>query len=508
MKVDVSLHSFHSHSEAPNPAKPSKQTGTPPSVRWLLLMSISVAYMIGTISLDMPSSLQSYFLTDKDFSLNSVQFSLMFSLIGIVSFFFSIFSGIIIDINGDDNGLLIASVMLNIGQLLFTFGLHLRKFALMLFSRILLGLGAEMIPDQINVMAPVWFRNNEISFAYGVAVSFSLIGLILAQTILPGIYLSTGDLFFPSLYVYFITCFALFLCLAVYFGENYYVRRDYDETPLIIVEKNFWNSTKEVFTNVKTMDAPFVSFILSGAIFIAVFQIYLANDNDILAYGWKIDGQVAGYYITFSYVVNLIASPFLGYWIDKIKGYTFFIILSYGLMIIAFLLFSFLTDGYSENFSLIPLFLVGLANAIFRSSYYCSLADTVKKMHLHSTTCGIITSVQYLLSGLFNPVYGAIKDHTKGKTYEALSCFSLLICMLLVGLILLVYSWGAGNEQRVGVEEPEISSFGEFDIQLKGLDVKFPTPRKESMAHLKFVKYSDFYGNSRKISNLKKISFM
>lgn len=73
-------------------------------------------------------------------------------------------------------GLILFTVVLTIGQLVFTIGGYRNSYAIMMLGRFIFGLGGESMTVAQSAIVSSWFAGKELSFAFGINLSVARIG--------------------------------------------------------------------------------------------------------------------------------------------------------------------------------------------------------------------------------------------------------------------------------------------------------------------------------------------
>ena len=124
---------------------------------------------------DNPSALQSQFKTlmlndtpDGDFG---TYFNLLYTVYSIPNMVLPFFGGYFVDKLGCSICLVVFSVAILIGQIVFAFGASLKSWPVMLLGRVLFGLGGENITVAQSALLADWFAGGELAFAFGINLS-------------------------------------------------------------------------------------------------------------------------------------------------------------------------------------------------------------------------------------------------------------------------------------------------------------------------------------------------
>ena len=73
-------------------------------------------------------------------------------------------------------GLILFTVVLTIGQAVFTLGGYQESYLIMMLGRFIFGLGGECMTVAQSAIVSAWFQGKELSFAFGINLSVARIG--------------------------------------------------------------------------------------------------------------------------------------------------------------------------------------------------------------------------------------------------------------------------------------------------------------------------------------------
>ena len=95
------------------------------------------------------------------------------------------FGGLLFDMIGSRNGILLFTVILVSGQGMFMLGGYKESYTLMLVGRILFGMGCESMYVGQAAIATEWFINFELPFAIACCSCLPLFGNFAGGTFIP-----------------------------------------------------------------------------------------------------------------------------------------------------------------------------------------------------------------------------------------------------------------------------------------------------------------------------------
>jgi len=125
-----------------------------------------------------------------------------------------IFGGIFLDKIGIRSGLVLFTIILTLGQLVFMIGGYQQSYDTMIAGRVIFGMGGESMSVAQSAIVSVWFKGKELAFALGVNMSISRLGSVMNAAIVPSVYEDKG--LGPALLVGLMVCvYSLFNALGL-----------------------------------------------------------------------------------------------------------------------------------------------------------------------------------------------------------------------------------------------------------------------------------------------------
>jgi len=103
-----------------------------------------------------------------------------------------IFGGLFLDKIGIRSGLILFTVILTLGQMVFMIGGYQSNYDMMIAGRVIFGMGGESMNVAQSAIVSVWFKGKELAFALGVNMSISRLGSVANAAIVPSVYDSNG----------------------------------------------------------------------------------------------------------------------------------------------------------------------------------------------------------------------------------------------------------------------------------------------------------------------------
>lgn len=114
-------------------------------------------------------------------------YHLMYSVYSLPNVILPVVGGVLIFKFGYRTMFLVFGISVLIGQLIFSIGCSIKNIPLMLFGRIIFGLGGESLNTTQYAIIVEWFAANQVAFALGICLSVARIGNVLNDVISPRI---------------------------------------------------------------------------------------------------------------------------------------------------------------------------------------------------------------------------------------------------------------------------------------------------------------------------------
>ena len=128
-------------------------------------------------------------------------------------------------------GLILFTVVLTLGQAVFTVGGYKNSYLIMMLGRFIFGLGGESMTVAQSAIVSSWFQGKELSFAFGINLSVARIGSSINGPVETALGNNVG-LGFALLVGFFICCFSLFMAFLLV-GIDYWAAKK-DNVQIVI----------------------------------------------------------------------------------------------------------------------------------------------------------------------------------------------------------------------------------------------------------------------------------
>ncbi|ORX83756.1 MFS general substrate transporter [Basidiobolus meristosporus CBS 931.73] len=176
--------------------------------RWIVLGLSALSLTGNYYAYDMPAALNGQLMEylGSNYDHWQYQLALMYVVYSIPNIFLPFAMGPLIDKHGARKSFLALSGVVICGQLLFTVGLVMRMFPLVLMGRLILGVGGESLGIAQARITYHWFNAKELGFALGINLCFARLGSVFNDLVSPYIAERYGGVATAS-------CFGLVMCV-------------------------------------------------------------------------------------------------------------------------------------------------------------------------------------------------------------------------------------------------------------------------------------------------------
>ncbi|KAI8803498.1 major facilitator superfamily domain-containing protein [Cladochytrium replicatum] len=154
---------------------------------WIVLICACTIMMGNYYCYDIPAALnvplQKWLGTE--YGEYQYQINLLYSVYSLPNIFLPLFGGMLVDSVGPTFTLLGFSSLVCLGQFLFSLGIALKQFPLMLVGRVVFGLGGESLEVAQARITTDWFKGRALAFALGLNLSFARVATALNDNLSP-----------------------------------------------------------------------------------------------------------------------------------------------------------------------------------------------------------------------------------------------------------------------------------------------------------------------------------
>ncbi len=314
------------------------------------------------------------------------------------------------------------------------FGSFMKEYSpalkMMIFGRVIFGLGAETFYVVINKVIAKWFKGHELAFAFAISLAIGRFGTAAAFIYSPRIVAhaaawNTAGWFGVMLVLIAFICFFVYIVFDVKLDKSIKSIKVEDEEE----EKFHFRDLKKLFAN-----RSFIYITLLCVTFYSAVFPFVGFAADFLHNKFGFSQQLSGDVTTVLPFGTIIFTPLFGWFTDHKGKNASVMILGSLLLIIVHLTFS-----LTRITPYIPLFLLGVAFSLVPAAMWPSVARIVKESRL-GTAYGIMFSIQNWGLMLFPFFIGKILDVTnknlpKGAPLDYTYSIFMLVGLGVLGLI-------------------------------------------------------------------------
>jgi MFS family permease len=273
------------------------------------------------------------------------------------------------------------------------------ELKMMVFGRLLFGLGAETSIVVINKVLVKWFKGKELAFAFGINLAIARLGTAGALILSPVLIEGRGG-WTTALWVAAMLMGVGLLFFIVY---NLYDRR-YDirskkETLLEAEDRFNFSDITAIFKNKSFIYISLLCLTFYSAIF--PFQAFCP---DLLHNKFNLSLKLSGMLSSLIIWGTIVFTPIFGWFVDRRGKRATLMLYGSGMILVAHLVLS-----LTNLTPYVALFILGIALSLVPSAMWPAVARLVEERRL-GTAYGIMTSIQNLGLFAFPILAGAITD--------------------------------------------------------------------------------------------------
>ena len=170
------------------------------------------------------------------FYLTEAQWSGLYSIYSLPNMVLPLLGGIFVDRIGVRLGLVLFTIVLTLGQLIFAIGGYRGSFGWMMLGRFVFGLGGECMTVAQSAIVASWFQGKELAFAYGLVLSVARIGSSVNGPVEAGL-AEKYSVGFALLIGFYICVFSLVMALLLVWIDAWAAKKDGASAKLTEAEK-------------------------------------------------------------------------------------------------------------------------------------------------------------------------------------------------------------------------------------------------------------------------------
>lgn len=362
-----------------------------------------------------------------------VKFNMLYSIYSLPNIFIPLFGGFLIDSFGAGKVLLYSSLLITIGQLIFALSTHFKSFYLALIGRAIFGSGGENLDLAQSVIVLSWFSGKELSMAFGLNSSISLLGSVLNDNTEPFIVSYTGSLSF-GLWI------GVFVCLLSFFSVfwlNSINNRRLESLPNRCEDLE---GEKFSLKDLGKLDWHFWLLLINSCVIDSSIFCFCNIASGYYQDRFGYDMVESGSIMSIAFFTAAFLNPFVGIVVDTIGKRALFLIVSSVFVACFHLLLMMTPSGYKPIAPVLYFLVLGVGYSIYVTVFWAALSYTVDHKII-GTAYGIMYSFGNLALVVFPIIVGAIQESFDMETgYFGVGIF--LECLAVIGIItcIIMYS--------------------------------------------------------------------
>jgi MFS family permease len=404
-----------------------------PSTRWIVLLIVSVVIAANYYVYDAMSSIKSVMQAELGFS--NVDYGLIVAFYSFPNTFLlmAIFGGIILDKWGIRKTGLLFVGLCAVGAMVTAYGAtevfmddgfghgfmssflpsYSPQLKMMMFGRLLFGLGAETSIVVINKIMVKWFKGKELALAFAVNVAIARLGTAFALILSPVLIDSPQYGWTYALWIAAVLMGVGLLFFIIYMMFDTRISRG-REKEISLIESDEEFRFSDITALLKNRSYIYI-ILLCVTFYSAVFP-FQAYTPDLLHNKFGLSIAVSGTLSSLIIWGTIIFTPLFGLFVDKKgKRASLMLIGSFLLVVVH------LTLSLTSITPYVPMFILGIAFSLVPAAMWPSVALIVDERRI-GTAYGIMASLQNLGLWAFPILAGYILDATNpGITEEMLA---------------------------------------------------------------------------------------
>ncbi|XP_043262920.1 major facilitator superfamily domain-containing protein 1-like [Colletes gigas] len=376
---------------------------------------------------DNPSALQDNF--KSDLLMPTSKFVLLYSIYSWPNVIFCFVGGFLLDsVFGIRLGAIVYMGLSLIGQIIFAAGAMINVFWLMMLGRFVFGIGSESLAVAQNNYAVLWFKGKELNMVFGLQLSFARLGSTVNFLVMDPVYNYVSQYYKGPqcigivLFLAATTCVGSLIC-ACALGII-------DKRAERLLRRGEGQEHKVVgLSDVKDFKLIFwLITLLCIAYYVAIFP-FISLGKVFFERKYAYEPKSANTVNSLVYLISAIASPMLGYVVDKTGKNVLWVFISVLTTMVAHALLAF---TYVNPYMCMTL--MGIAYSMLASSLWPLIALITPEYQL-GTAYGIAQSVQNLGLAVVTILTGIIVDQGGYFMLEIFFLGWLWISLILSGAI-------------------------------------------------------------------------
>jgi len=388
---------------SPKLKKPLRQTW----LRWAALVLVNALILGNFMALEGPQPIETQII--EKLQLDEEQYSVLYSSWALPSILSPLFGGYLIDKFGCRPTLIGFSLIVTIGQFIYTYGGYVLSFSWLIIGRTVYAFGTDPLNVVQMVLINKWFNGKELAFAISLSGSTFGIARALNSSLTPMIYERTQNLGSPMMFQTLICLIGTFIAFIMVKWDSDDESRELTLNPDFLKKKT--GTDKITFSDIKYFDRMVWLLILNfGLIFGLSFSLN-AFTNNLYSTRYNFTNTEAGNIISSNFIALAISAALFGKIVDKYGQRVSLLMASSFIGLSGFLYFLIIPSGDKPFSSMIPQLVFGLQLGIGEAVICPSLPLVLKEKYL-GTGFGLLFVIENILVLIFPYMAAHIKSLT------------------------------------------------------------------------------------------------
>ncbi|KAI9301473.1 major facilitator superfamily domain-containing protein [Cunninghamella echinulata] len=359
----------------------------------------------------------------KEFGISNLQYGVIQSSVSIVNTILPVLGGIFIDCFGTIPGSIITTILITSGNVLVALSTHSANWHMMIFGRILYGIGSGTVVIVQETILSQWFKGRSLAAVIALMLTVSRLASFMAQaTVIP--IANWSGWYGYGFWFSAILCFCSLLVNLVYIVLLRKVSiSDNDRCHRLqkIKQKKAFQWSKLLYLPHSYWLIVSMEFLLGGG-----WGCFLHINSELVKFKFGYDNANAAAIASVSQVLPIILMPLLGVFVDKYGRRTWLMIGSG----ITFTLALYLLE-YTSLHPIIAMLSFSISLALGPVGLVSSV-PVLLPLSLVGTGMGLIKSGTNVGASLFDITTGWLQDRDPNKGYSGVIIFFIIIGSLAI----------------------------------------------------------------------------
>ncbi|KAI8900435.1 major facilitator superfamily domain-containing protein [Globomyces pollinis-pini] len=390
------------------------------------------------------------------------QINMLYSIYALPNIILPLIGGILMDKLDSNITLVIFSLLVCMGQAIFSFGVEKKQYSLMLIGRFLFGLGSETLDvGQANITTQ-WFHGNGLGFALGINLSFARLSTAFNDNFSPWLARSFSTT--KAVWFGLVVCLISFIFTLIIWKVNSVTsKKSHSETSDILITEPLLNETIEnenevihilddgdedihhhARISVSQLDEEMEDdtihvrqitdfnrsfwylFIITISMYGSLVPFFHICSDFFQQKWYPGDSEKAGFVMSIPDLVSAVGSPVCGILIDRYGHRSSFMSISAILTLIGYGLLAFTSLS-----PYIGMFIIGITYSLFASAIWPCVPHLVGS-HQIATAYGLLATALNLSLFVFPMVVAAIRNLSDPSDFVPTILF--FICLATMAL--------------------------------------------------------------------------